>query len=82
MIKSWYDTCNYSTRLQIDIGALEELQAPRAPKYAEFNPSGGISLDYEGAWHDGETIKLPAESLAVALMRFAWVVAYSENLNR
>ena len=79
MIRTWYDINTDTREMRVSIDHLSVIDAPRAPLYAEFSLTGGISLDYDGAdagWD--ESVTLRPESLAVALMRLAWVAAWHE----
>ena len=80
MIHLWYDDSRGSVRLQVEISALARKEAPPAPTHAEFNEGGGISLDFlrDAGWQGAPTVQLPPESVAVALLRLAWVAAWHE----
>jgi hypothetical protein len=68
--------------MRFEISDYDRMRLPfPLPAKASFNADGGIDLDYGGAWAEGETIDLPIESLAVSLLRLAFMVAYIENTN-
>lgn len=49
----------------------------RLPQHPEFNPRGGISIDFGGAWDDN-TFEPHPEGVAAYLMRLAFICAMKE----